>query len=132
MVYDLGILDRLGSVDNVIKYWNDAAPHLQARYCHASLGTKIKIERTAHHEHGEWPVINANLHASTEMLDWLQGATSFILGDADLVVYMANNVHSTNSGYGYIAQACSNDNRLKASINQWQYNPSKFGAVCTY
>ena len=27
------------------EYWKKTEPHLQARYCHESLGTKIKIEK---------------------------------------------------------------------------------------
>ena len=45
MILDEGAFKELGgTADKAIKYWNDAAPHLQARYCHASLGTKIKID----------------------------------------------------------------------------------------
>ena len=134
MVYDTGILNRLGSEEKVIKYWKDAEPHLQARYCHASLGTKIKIERVAYKGIYEFAPINGHLEATEEMLRLLEGPTKIILGDADLVVYMANNVHNTYSGYSNIATVCANGTdteKHKATINQWQYYPSKFGGVST-
>ena len=137
MVYDLGILEKLGSEEKVIKYWKDAEPHLQARYCHG-LGTKIKIERVAHHNYGEFVQIFGHLNASQEMLEVLQGPTKVILGDADLVVYMADNVDPTNSGYSNIGTVCSdwtmsgNDvEKFRKTINQWTDNPSRFGAVST-
>ena len=38
-------METLGSHEAIKVYWNAVAPHLQARYCHESLGTKIKIEK---------------------------------------------------------------------------------------
>ena len=134
MVYDTGILNRLGSKEKVIEYWKNAEPHLQARYCHASLGTKIKIERVAYKGIYEFAPINGHLEATEEMLRLLQEPTKFILGDADLVVYMANDVHNTYSGYSNLATVCANwagSEKDKATINQWQYYPSRFGAVST-
>ena len=137
MVYDTGILNRLGSKEKVIEYWKNAEPHLQARYCHG-LGTKIKIERVAHHYWGEFAPLNGHLAATEEMLRLLEGATKFILGDADLVIYMADNVHPTYSGYSDLASVCSdwtlmgNDvEKFRKTINQWTDNPSRFGAVST-
>merc|ERR550539_408168 len=49
--YDDSILAKLGSASAVEAYWNAAAPHLQAKYCHNSLGTKIKIERIGKFKH---------------------------------------------------------------------------------
>ena len=134
MVYDTGILNRLGSKEKVIEYWKNAEPHLQARYCHASLGTKIKIERVAYKGVYEFAPINGHLEATEEMLRLLEDPTKIILGDADLVVYMANNVHNTYSGYSNTATVCANGTdteKDKATINQWQYYSSKFGGVST-
>ena len=135
MVYDTGILNRLGSKEKVIEYWKNAEPHLQARYCNG-LGTKIKIERVAHHYWGEFAPLNGHLAATEEMLRLLEGATKFILGDADLVVYMADNVDPTNSGYSNIGTVCSDwtnsgldVEKFRKTINQWTDNPSRFGAV---
>ena len=141
MVYDTGILNRLGSKEKVIEYWKNAEPHLQARYCNG-LGTKIKIERVAHHYWGEFAPLNGHLAATEEMLRLLEGATKFILGDADLVVYMADNVDPTNSGYSDLSSVCTDYSEYNAmhntnydadltkkTINQWTENPSRFGAV---
>merc|ERR1712223_1016488 len=49
--YDNSILGKLGSAAAVESYRNSAAPHLQARYCHASLGTKVRIERVGNFKH---------------------------------------------------------------------------------
>ena len=143
MVYDTGILNRLGSKEKVIEYWKNAEPHLQARYCHG-LGTKIKIERVAHPYYGEFAPILDHYHASYDMLVKLQQATKFILGDADLVVYMTDNVDPTNSGYSDLSSVCTDYSEYNAihntnydadltkkTINQWTENPSRFGAVST-
>ena len=39
------MLEKLGSHNEVVAYWNKAAPHVQARFCKETLGTKFKIDR---------------------------------------------------------------------------------------
>ena len=145
MVIDTAAYKKLGSSDeSAIKYWNDAAPHLQARYCHASLGTKIKIEWFMNCPGliGDSPVLNFQSFSVAATQQWLKnlndwGYTSYILegcnNDADLLVYMADSVYTSNdaNGYGDVASVCTNDSGRKQAIVEWHSNPSRFGAVCS-
>ena len=39
------MLEKLGCLEAIETYWNAAAPHIQAMFCHDSLGIKVKINR---------------------------------------------------------------------------------------
>ena len=119
---------HLGSASAVEAYWNAAAPHLQARYCHNTLGTKIKIERIGNFKH----YAGKTFTASTG-LNLMKDATEADLGSADLMVYMC---HDTSSLYGTIGIAyrpviCdhSSANKYKESINEWRPTSVAFGGV---
>ena len=43
--YDKSLKAKLGSHKAVKSFYDSAHVHLQASYCHVSLGTKIKLER---------------------------------------------------------------------------------------
>ena len=43
--YDKSLKTKLGSHKAVKSFYDSAHVHLQASYCHVSLGTKIKLER---------------------------------------------------------------------------------------
>ena len=119
---------KLGSASEVEAYWNAAAPHLQARFCHNSLGTKIKIERIGIFKH----YAGKTFTASTG-LNIMQDDTEADLGSADLMVYMC---HDTSSLYGTVGKAYMSKvcwppyaNKLKQSINEWRPTSVKFGGV---
>ena len=145
MIIDGNARKKLGSSDeSAIKYWNDAAPHLQARYCHASLGTKIKIEWFLNCPGliGDLPVLFWSYGVAATQ-GWLQnlnnwGYTSYILegcnNDADLLVYMADSINTGSNdanGYADVASVCTNDSGRKQAIVEWHSYPSRFGAVCS-
>ena len=120
---------KLGSKAAVENYWNAAAPHLQARYCHSTLGTKIKIERIGNFKHYAGKTITA----SGANLQKMFADTVADIGTADLVAYMC---HNTSSLYGTIGIAyrpviCdhSNYNKYKESINEWRPTSVAFGGV---
>ena len=77
---------KLGSASEVEAYWNAAAPHLQARYCHSTLGTKIKIERIGNFKH----YADKTMIASSASLASMQADTAADLGSADLMTYMCH------------------------------------------
>ena len=85
VVYDRSIKEKLGGEDAVIAYWNAAEPHLQAKFCHNSLGTKIKAERVSAFEY-----FNEKIVASQSGLNTVMDNAKSVIGNADLVVYMAN------------------------------------------
>jgi hypothetical protein len=132
VAYDDSILTKLGSADAVVSYWNAAAPHLQARYCHSSLGTKIKVERIGDFKHHAGKTITASGASLQAMFD----DTVADLGDADLIAYMC---HDTSSLYGTIGIAyrpviCdhSSANKYKESINEWRPTSVAFGGLLAH
>ena len=128
MVYDKSILAKLGSKDKVISYWNAAAPHIQARYCHASLGTKIKFERI-----GNFEYLDQKIVAHGDQLKKLFPHVPKVIGSADLVVYMANDETSLYGiiGIAWCPSICDPSywTKYKSSINEWRPTSVGFGGV---
>ena len=126
------MLDKLGNPNKVIAYWNAAAPHMQARYCHDTLGTKIKVERI-----GNFEYLNKKIVASKAALETtVKSHAPQVIGSADLVVYMANDETSL---YGVVGIAwnpviCSSSgsNPWKTSINEWRPTSAAFGGVISF
>ena len=120
----------MGSKKAVIAYWNDAAPHLQARYCHVTLGTKIKIERIR-----DFKYFDKEIVASNEYLQKIRSNAKKVIGDADLVVYMAHDETSSDGtiGIAWSPVVCepSQFNSQKTSINEWRPDALAFGGVST-
>ena len=128
--YDDSILTKLGSPSAVEDYWNAAAPHLQARYCHSSLGTKIKVERIGDFKHHA----GKTLTASGDSLKQMQADTVANLGTADLYVYMVHDASSQwgTAGIAYRSVVCGHYpyKKYQQSINEWRKQGSvAYGAV---
>ena len=122
------MLKKLGSKKAVIKYWNDAMPHLQVRYCHKTLGTQIKVERV-----GNFEYCDQTICATGEDLNKIKNNAIKHIGKADLVVYMSNDEKTL---YGTIGIAWSPVicepswyNGLKTSINEWRPHAVAYGGV---
>ena len=133
--YDNSILEKLGSAAAVESYWNSAAPHLQARYCHASLGVKIRIERIGNFKH-----YAKTLDAGSNSIGIrsLKADTRNDIGDADLLIFMAahQNIEGLSfitNGVAWVSSVCddvfSNSNDFKVSINMWQSSSAAYGSV---
>ena len=120
----------MGSKKAVIAYWNAAAPHLQARYCHVTLGTKIKIERI-----GDFKYFDKEIVASNEYLQKIRSNAKKVIGDADLVVYMAHDETSSDGtiGIAWSPVVCESSqfNSQKTSINEWRPDAAAYGGVST-
>ena len=120
---------KLGSASEVEAYWNAAAPHLQARFCHNTLGTKIKIERIGCFKH----YAGKTLTASTASLEAMWDDTEADLGSADLMVYICYDTSSYGGvmGKAYKYKVClpPDENKWKHSINEWRYTSVGFGSV---
>ena len=120
----------MDSKEAVVAYWNAAAPHLQARYCHVTLGTKIKIERI-----GDFEYFDKEIVASNEYLEKIRNNAKQVIGDADLVVYMAHDKTSSagNIGIAWSPVVCepSHYNSQKTSINEWRPDSVAYGGVST-
>merc|ERR1712045_958243 len=131
VVYDKSIKEKLGSESAVIDYWNAAMPHIQARYCHASLGTQIKFERI-----GDFKYLDQKIVASGDSLNAINSNAVQNIGSADLVVYMA---HDESSLWGTIGIAwcpvicaSSGSNGWKTSINEWRPESVSFGGLVAH
>ena len=128
-------MGKLGSAAAVESYWNSAAPHLQARYCHASLGVKVRIERIGNFKH-----YAKTLDAGSNSigLDSVKADTRNDLGDADLMTYMAAHQNTAGltfitNGVAWVSSVCGdrfiNSNDFKASLNMWQSSAAAYGSV---
>ena len=130
VVYDKSILQKLGNKNAVIKYWNDAETHLQARYCHITLGTKIRIQRIGNFEYFDKKIV-----ASDAGLETVRDNAKKVIGSADLVVYIAHDETSSDGtiGIAWSPVVCepSEYNSQKTSINEWRPNALAFGGVST-
>ena len=119
---------KLGSASAIEAYWNAAAPHLQARYCHSTLGTKIKVERVGNFKHYAGKTLTATNANIRSMFD----DTANDIGDADLITYMS---YESNQ-YGVIGIAftgviCDHPyyNKYKSSIVEWRSTTVDFAGV---
>ena len=98
---------KLGSKEKIETYWNAALVHAQTRYCHASLGTKIKIQRVGDFIHLE----KRSLDASDGSLIKMYPYTSAHLKDeADLLVTLTHDLYSNGKGVvgtAYLQSVCA-------------------------
>ena len=128
VVYDKSILKKIGNKNAVIAYWNAAAPHLQARYCHVTLGTKIKVERV-----GKFEYFDKKIVASDAGLETIMNNAKEVIGSADLVVYMAHdeNLSDGTVGIAWSPVVCepSDYDSQKTSINEWRPDSVAYGGV---
>ena len=117
-------MEHLGTSDAVEAYWNAALPHLQAHYCHSTLGTKIHIETLGFKHY-----VGKRLTASIPNLNDMMGPTFEDIGNADLIVFMCNDTTVGGAkGYATVGTAC-NPNWIggQLSINEWSSSASYFG-----
>ena len=123
------MLAKLGSAAAVEAYWNAAAPHLQARYCHSTLGTKIKVERIGNFKYYSGKTLTASSTSLQEMFD----STVADIGSADLMTYICHDPSSLPGviGIAYRPVICdhSSSNKYKESINEWRPTSVAFGGV---
>ena len=83
--YDDGFLAKVGGTAAAAEsYIKSALPHVQASYCHKSLGTKISIQRIGDIKHYSGRSLQATGAKLREMWD----TTLSDLGTADLMMYM--------------------------------------------
>ena len=103
-------------------------PHLQARYCHVTLGTKIKVERVGNFEYCDQKIV-----ASNENLNKIKENARKVIGSADLVVYMANDEETLYGtiGIAWSPVVCEPSwyNGMKTSINEWRPDAVSYGGV---
>ena len=128
------IWKKLGrSKSSVTAKFNAAQVHTQARYCHSSLGTKIKIERLGSLEYlsnYKAPYLTADNMKSHKKA--LRNFTKSHIGVADLMVYLVNDEEKRKGarGVSYRSVACTRSS-LRYSVNEYQSSSALFGEVST-
>ena len=119
VAYDDSLKAKLKTDAACEGYWNAAHVHLQARYCHKTLGTKIEIERSGPVKHMPGKNIDADYDPSKGWnIDhmYLMGEyTTANIGARDLMVYMCYD--DNNNGDGYIALAYGSTACLPSNVN---------------
>ena len=125
---------ELGNEHEAEEYWKKTEPHLQARYCHISLGTKIEIESLHAPTHYSGKVLTPDKSSIYEMGDITENEIKN--NNVDLMVYMTKGRNGTvpldqikNIGIGKINTVCTQGNRLKQSISIWRKDTAAFGSV---
>ena len=128
---------HLGNKHEAEEYWKKTEPHLQARYCHFSLGMKIKIESLHSPTHYNGKVLTPDKSSIYEMGDITENEIKN--NNVDLMVYMTRGNNGTapldqikHIGIGKIKAVCTQGNqniRLKQSINTWLEDTAAFGSV---
>ena len=74
---------KVGSNAAATTYWQNALVHVQAHYCHSSLGSKIKISTLSVNH-----ISGTKLTASVASAQAMESSNSARLQGADLMVYM--------------------------------------------
>ena len=126
------IWKKLGRSKSIVTAkFNAAHVHTQARYCHSSLGTKIKIERLGSLEYlpnYRAPYLTADNMKSHKKA--LRNFTKSHIGVADLMVYLVNDEEKRKGarGVSYRSVACTKSS-LRYSVNEYQSSSALFGEV---
>merc|ERR1711997_1438538 len=93
---DDGILGHLKSASEVEKYIGKIWTHVQAYYCHSSLGSKVQVDRVGAIKHIAGKNLKCDPYdAAKASLDGLEPTTAKLLGDAHLMLY-----------FGFIGDSC--------------------------
>ena len=114
--YDDSFLQKLGSQSAVEAAINSMLTHVQAAYCHSSLGSAVKLQ-----VEGIQHLAGKTLTPSGAMLESMEKDTKCNLGSADLMVYVV--YFDPPAGAPYIAgiayrPAVCRPNRAKGQVKQ--------------
>jgi len=146
--YDKAIRTRLGNHNAVKSYYDSAHVHLQASYCHSSLGSKIKIERVGDLSFFE---VKEQISACPKGTLAVSDFTLNNIGNADLIIYLTDNDNTGFIGYAPIGTVCVPSyvtwkmnlgwhigivpkpvNAYKSSINEYQTTAASFGKLMAH
>lgn len=129
--YDLGFRNKVGGDAQARNYIDSLLPHVQVSYCHASLGTKIVIQRI-----GSIKLYNRYLQATEAALEDMGQTTANDLQGADLMMYMGyDDDYFGTVGIAYVGMVCVADSYndiFKQSINEWRKSHAQAGHVVAH
>lgn len=130
--YDDGFLSKVGgSAGDAEAYIESSLPHVQASFCHESLGTKIVIQRIGDIKHYSGKSLQATGAKLSEMFD----DTAKDLNGADLMMYMGYDTAlwgTVGIAWGKVVCDHSYYNKYKSSINEWRPTHAAAGHVIAH
>ena len=85
--YDDGLRKKLKSKSVINKYINSIWTHLQANFCHSTLGSKILVQQYGPIKH--YPGKNIKKVSGINGLEGMESITEKNLGKANLMLYVA-------------------------------------------
>merc|ERR1711971_724811 len=121
---------KVGSNAAATTYWQNALVHVQAHYCHSSLGSKIKISTLSVNH-----ISGTKITASVASAQAMESSNSARLQGADVMVYMAYDAADSGpSGIASLGVACAatNQNTNKFSISEWQSTAATFAWIAAH
>jgi len=128
--YDDGFLAKVGGTAAAENYIKSTMPHIQASYCHKSLGTKIHVQRIGDMKHYSGRTLTATGPKLQEMWD----TTKTDLNGADLMVYLgyeSNYVGTVGIAWGKVVCETTGD-QYKSSINEWRKTHAEAGQLIAH
>ena len=124
ILYNNPLLTKMGSEEEVSKLINSVMTHVQAYYCHPSLGSKVKLQQSGVKYYKEsWPVKPETLERLRKILD-----TDLKDSKADLFVGLTyNNDTYGDMGMAWTKVVCDKWERNSCtSINKWDSDMTTF------
>jgi len=122
--YDDRFLNHYGGLKNlammrIVYSW----VHIQAYYCHYSLGSKVKVQLLTPIKHYEGVSLPDSSSAS---LSKMRVHTENDIGNADLMLYMGLKCTDCQWGGGraYTGVVCTSADKLKHSVNMYGTSPA--------
>ena len=126
ILYNTPLLTKMGSEDKVLDLINSVMTHVQAYYCHSSLGSKVKLQQTGvkYYKEPDW-------HASVKTLERLAkiAETDLVESKANLFVGFTydDETHGKNQWAGVAwGKAVCYRRDWSMSINEWDSDVTTF------
>jgi hypothetical protein len=125
-------MNHLGGASQTDAYIASIWTHLQANYCHETLGSKVFVERLPGIKHYAGMELAGDGSAD---LQSMFTNTENDLNGADLMLYMGfkGAGYSSGGGIAYLAVVCTNGNdKVKQGINYYGQSHSAMGELLAH
>ena len=123
ILYNTPLLTQMGSEAGVSKLINSVMTHVQAYYCHRTLGSKVKLEQSGvkYYEETDWPVTEETLQKLANI-----AKTDLAKSEANLFVGLTHAPHGNHvAGLAWESAIC-NSRDWSMSINAWDADMTTF------
>ena len=125
ILYNTPLLTKMGSQDKVLKLVNSVMTHVQAYYCHSSLGSKVRLQQSAgsgvkYYKEADWIVSEDTLKRLAEIAE-----TDLAKSKANLFVGLTYDDKSNNVGLAWGKAVCMHRDWCN-SINAWDPDMTTF------